>query len=170
MKNIVLTGFMGSGKSTVGRELAKRLGMRIVDTDELIEERMCMSINDIFSRHGEAGFRDIERQVVEQVSKLEGRVIITGGGVVLNKENIANLRRNGVIIYLHARPEVIYERVKHHRHRPLLNVDDPRKKIKELVEYRAPFYADNDISIDTSDKSPKEVAEKIIKALDDRLR
>ncbi len=170
MKNIVLTGFMGSGKSTVGRALSKRLGMGIVDTDELIEERMCMSINDVFSRHGEPGFRDIERRVVAEVSKLEGRVIITGGGVVLNKENMANLRRNGFIVYLHARPEVIYERVKHHRHRPLLNVDDPLKKIGELMEYRAPFYADNDISVDTSDKSAMEVVKEVIKALDARSK
>ncbi len=162
MKNIVLTGFMGSGKSAVGASLAENLGMKVVDTDGLIEERMCMSINDIFSSRGEAYFREVEKKAVAQVSELGGHVIITGGGVVLNEGNIANLRRNGVIVYLHADPEVVYERVKDETHRPLLQVEDPLGKIKELMEVRASFYANNDLAVDTSSLTVEEVASEVL--------
>jgi shikimate kinase len=169
MKNIVLTGFMGSGKSAVGRGIAKRLSMSVVDTDELIEERMCVSINDIFAKHGESYFRELERSVVKMVSELENRVIITGGGVVLNKDNMTDLRRNGVIIYLHVTPEVAYERIKDETHRPLLNVDDPLGKIKELMEYRKSFYADNDIEVDTTGLGVHEVVDEVVKRVEPML-
>jgi shikimate kinase len=163
MKNIVLTGFMGAGKTSVGKRLAERRGMGIVDTDDKIEEDSGMKISDIFSTFGEPYFRELEKKAVEEVSRLEGHVIVTGGGVVLNKENMRNLRKNGIIVYLHAEPEVIYERVKHETHRPLLQVEDPLKKIRELLEYRAPFYADNDITIDTSNMGIDEVVEEILR-------
>lgn len=165
MKNIVLTGFMGAGKSAVGKKLAERLGLQVIDTDDVIEEESGMKISDIFSEFGEDHFRKLERMAVERLSTFDNHIIITGGGVVLNKENIENLRKNGIIVYLHAAPEVLYERVKSETHRPLLQVDNPVKKIKELFEHRAQFYADNDIEVDTSNLTVDEVAEKIIKAV-----
>ncbi len=166
MKNIVLTGFMGAGKSSVGRRLAERLGMGIVDTDEIIEQETEMKISDIFAELGEEHFREVEAVVVEGVSELDGHVIITGGGVVLDKGNIENLRKNGVIIYLHAEPKTIYNRVKDETHRPLLQVENPMEKIKELLEQRAPHYADHDLMVDTSKLTVEEVAERIIQKIE----
>lgn len=163
MKNIVLTGFMGSGKTTVGSRVAKRFGMKVVDTDDLIEERTCMSINDIFGQRGEPYFRELEKKIVKEVSELEGYVILTGGGVVLNKENMNNLRRNGIIVYLHVSPEDAYQRLKGKSNRPLLKVEDPLNKIRELLEYRAPFYADNDVEIDTTGLTVDAVAREVMK-------
>ncbi|MDI6654264.1 MAG: shikimate kinase [Candidatus Hydrothermarchaeota archaeon] len=165
MKNIVLTGFMGAGKSSVGRRLAEKLGMGVVDTDDLIERSAGMKISEIFAKHGELHFRELEKKAVAEVSKLENHVIITGGGVVLKEENMKNLRKNGIIVYLHAMPEVLYERVKNEIHRPLLQVKEPIKKIKELLEFRAPFYADNDFMIDASELTVEEVVEEILKKL-----
>ncbi|MBI5253497.1 MAG: shikimate kinase [Euryarchaeota archaeon] len=165
MKNIVLTGFMGAGKSSVGRKLAERLGMSVVDTDELIERSAGMRIFEIFSRYGEQHFRELEKKAVAEASKLESYVIITGGGVVLREENVKNLRKNGIIIYLHAKPDVIYSRIKHETHRPLLQVKEPTKKIKELLEFRAPYYANNDFMVDTSDLTVEQVVEEIVKKI-----
>lgn len=165
MKNIVLTGFMGAGKSSVGRKLVERLGMSVIDTDDLIERSAGMRIFEIFAKHGEPHFRELEKKAVAEASKLENRVIITGGGVVLKEENMKNLRRNGIIIYLHAKPEVIYSRIKHEVHRPLLQVENPMKKIKELLEYRAPYYANNDFTVDTSELTVEQVVEEILKKL-----
>lgn len=156
---------MGAGKSTVGKKLARTLNMSIEDTDDLIESRAGMSITDIFVRHGEEHFRELEEKVVEEVSRLENHVIVTGGGVVLRESNVKNLKKNGVVIYLHAAPEVIYERIKDQTHRPLLHVDDPMAKIKELLEYRSPFYANNDFTVDTSNLSVEEVVEEILRVL-----
>lgn len=163
MKNIVLTGFMGAGKSSVGRSLAKRLGLEVIDTDDVVEKDSEMKISDIFARFGESVFRGLERKAVEKISMLENHVIITGGGVVLNKDNILDLRRRGVIVYLHASPEVIYKRVKDDADRPLLQVKEPLKKIRELLEYRAPFYRDNDLEIDTTGLTVEKVASEIVK-------
>jgi shikimate kinase len=162
MKNIVLTGFMGAGKSVVGRKLAERLEMNVVDTDAVIEEESGMNISEIFRRFGEAHFRELESEAVRKVSTLKDHVIITGGGVALNKDNIENLRKKGVIVHLHAEPEVIYKRVKDEIHRPLLQIEDPLKKIKELLEQRAPFYANSNIEVDTSKLSVDEVVEEIL--------
>ncbi len=160
-KNLVLTGFMGAGKSTVGRRLAEKLKLRYVDTDAEIERRAKMSIPEIFEKHGEAYFRELERRVVEEVSELEGCVIVTGGGVVLNRENILNLRKKGIIVYLHAEPEVVYERLRGDSSRPLLRVENPLKRIRELMRERAPRYAEHDCSVDTSGLSVEQVVEKV---------
>ncbi len=159
MKNIVLTGFMGAGKSSVGKRLGKRLKMSVIDTDDVIEKDSGMKISDIFAEHGEKYFRGIEKKAVKKVS----HVIITGGGVVLDKDNMKNLRKNSVIVYLHATPEAVYNRVKEETHRPLLHVKDPLKKIEELLLYRAPFYADNDIRIETSNLSIREVVDEVVR-------
>lgn len=165
MVNIVLTGFMGAGKSAVGRRLKELTGMEMVDTDDIIEEDAGMAISEIFEKFGEPHFRELEKKAVARASALENRIIVTGGGAVLKEENVKNLRKNGKIVYLHAPPEVLYERIKDETHRPLLQVDDPLKKIGELLEYRAPFYANNDFMIDTSNMSVEEVAGEVLRVL-----
>ncbi len=165
MVNIVLTGFMGAGKSAVGRRLKELTDRGLVDTDDMIEKGAGMIISEIFEKFGEPHFRELEKKAVEEASKLENHIIVTGGGVVLREENMENLRKNGKIIYLHAPAEVLYERIKEETHRPLLAVDDPLGKIKELLEYRAPFYANNDLEIDTSNMGVDEVAEKVVKII-----
>lgn len=162
-KNIVLTGFMGAGKSTVGRRLARALGRKLVDTDDMVEREAGMSISEIFAKYGEDYFRDLEEEAVAAAASLENHVIITGGGVVLREKNMQNLRKNGVIIYLHATPEVIYERIKHQTHRPLLRVEDPLSRIRELLDFRAPYYANHDFKIDTTGLTVEEVVAKVLK-------
>ncbi|MEE8403537.1 MAG: shikimate kinase [Candidatus Hydrothermarchaeaceae archaeon] len=165
MANIILTGFMGGGKTAVGKRLAEITGREVIDTDDLIEEDAGMSISEIFEKFGEPHFRELEKKAVARASALESHIIVTGGGVVLKKENVENLRKNGTIVYLHAPPEVLYERIKDETHRPLLQVDDPLGKIRGLLEHRTPFYADNDFTIGTSNMSVKEVAEEIVRTV-----
>lgn len=160
-KNIILTGFMGTGKTSVGTRLAEITGYRFVDIDSLIEAEQKMSINDIFSQKGESYFRDCESRLIRQVLEGQGQIISTGGGAVIREENRAAFKKAGLTICLTARPEVIYERVKHETHRPLLKVPDPMSKIRELLDARAGFYRDADIIIDTSDKSVEEVLNEI---------
>ncbi len=164
-KNIVLTGFMGTGKTAVGRELARMLGMGFVELDEEIERAEGMKIKDIFSRFGEPYFRDKETEMVKRFAAQEGVVISTGGGVVLRQENMDALREKGIIVCLWASPETILQRTSTSDDRPLLNVDDPLKKIKELLEYRRPFYEKADIMIDTEGKSPHEIAKEIVQKI-----
>lgn len=162
-KNIVLTGFMGTGKSSVGRRLARKLGLRFVDTDDLITDQAGISIREIFEGYGEDKFREVERQVVRRVSDEKGLVIATGGGVVLNRENMEDLRKNGIIICLTASPEKIMERTGGKDSRPLLNAEERENKVREMLEYRRPFYADADISIDTSAMDQQKVTAMILK-------
>jgi len=161
MKNIVLTGFMGTGKTSVGREIARRLGIRLVELDEEIEKSEGISIKEIFSRYGEAYFRDRETDIVKKFAMEDNVVISTGGGVVLRDENMTALRQKGVIICLNAEPRTILHRTGGSDERPLLNVDDPVKKITDLLEYRRPYYEKADITIDTDSLSPSEIAEEI---------
>ncbi len=162
MKNIVLTGFMGTGKTEVGRILSRKLGYVLVDADTEIEKEQGMTITDIFKQYGEPKFRDIEADVIRRLSEMENAVISTGGGAVLRQDNMDNLRKNGVVICLTASPETILKRTSNNNDRPLLQVEDPLKKIKELLEFRKPYYEKADIMIDTEGKSPIEVAEEII--------
>ncbi|TET29574.1 shikimate kinase [Candidatus Aerophobetes bacterium] len=163
--NIILTGFMGTGKSAVGRKLAKRLDMEYLDTDELIEEREGSKIYHIFEEKGECYFRKVESAMVREVSRLDRYVISTGGGVVLKDENIKALRRNGFIICLTANPEVILKRTEKTGDRPLLNEPDPGKRIKELLRMRQAYYEKVDFSVDTSDLGMEEVIRKIEEVL-----
>lgn len=160
--NIVLTGFMGTGKSIVSRKLAKRLGMSYLDTDELIKEKEGIKISAIFQEKGEKYFRQLETQVIKEVSSLDNHVISSGGGVVLREENVTALKKNGFIICLSANPEVILQRTVNNRDRPLLEVDDQKKRIKELLKIRKPFYDKADFNIDTSSLSSEEVVERIV--------
>ena len=165
MGNIVLTGFMGAGKTSVGKRLKELTGIEMVDTDDMIEEDASMPISEIFEKFGEPYFRELEKKAVAKASALENRIIVTGGGAVLKEENIKNLRKNGKIVYLHAPPEVLYKQAKDGTRRPLLQVDDMLKKIRELLEYRAPFYANNDFVIDTSNMSVDEVAKEVVRVV-----
>ena len=160
MKNIVLTGFMGTGKTTVGHLLAKKLGRRFIDTDEVIEEKENRRIVDIFAQDGEAYFRAAEKQAVEQAGALSSCVIATGGGVVLDKENMDKLRAGGVIVNLHAPLELILARTAGGG-RPLLN-EQSREQVAARMAQREPFYADYDFRVEVGGKSPMEIAEEII--------
>lgn len=165
MKNIVLTGFMGTGKSGIGRILSKKLSYTLIDSDAEIEKEQKMSITDIFRQHGEATFRDIESDVIKRLSEMANVVISTGGGVVLRESNIENLRKNGVIVCLTASAETILRRVEHSNDRPLLQVDNPLQKIKEMLSSREQYYRNADITISTEGKSPKEIASEILEKL-----
>lgn len=163
MRNIVLTGFMGTGKTEVGRLLSNRLQYKLVDVDSEIENEQKMTINEIFRRSGETAFRDIESAAIKRISGIDKAVISTGGGAVLRQENMNSLREKGVIICLMASPETILKRTGNSNDRPLLQVENPLQKIRELLGFRRPFYETADIIIDTDNKSPLEVAEEIIK-------
>lgn len=161
MKNIVLTGFMGTGKSTVGVLLAKKLGRKFVDSDAVIVEREKRSISDIFATDGEKYFRQVESDVIRELGELSGCVIATGGGVVLKAENIENLRKNGVVINLSASVDTIYERTSKNTGRPLINQKTPQQ-IEELLNSRAQAYANNDFCIVVDGQTPLSVSEEII--------
>ena len=166
MKNIVLTGFMGAGKNVIGKKLAQELGLKFVNTDDIIEKKEGITISEIFEKFGEKHFRKLEKKVVKKVAQGKDQVISTGGGVVLDQENISNLRKNGVIICLWASPEMIRERTEKEIHRPLLERVNREKRIKELLDSRKPFYEKSaDYIVDTSHLSVKEVVEKILKYL-----
>ncbi len=162
MKNIVLAGFMGTGKTEVGRLLAQRLGYVLVDVDEEIEKEQKMKISDIFQQYGEPAFRDMESATIRRLSGRDRAVISTGGGAVLRQENIDILRQRGIIFCLQASAATIYERTKNNQDRPLLRVEDPLNRINELLTSRQSCYEKADVMIDTEGKTPVEVAEEII--------
>ncbi|HDZ77315.1 MAG TPA: shikimate kinase [Candidatus Omnitrophica bacterium] len=163
MKNIYIVGFMGTGKSVVSRDLAVRLNRKAVELDELIENKEKRKINDIFTRDGESYFRRLESQALSEVSRSYGLVVSCGGGIVLNEANIKIMKETGIVICLSASPDVILKRTSHSNHRPLLNIDNPRLKIEELLNQRAPFYAKADHAIDSSCLDVKGVVDIIIK-------
>lgn len=152
-QNLILIGFMGSGKSTVGRELAKALEMNFVDTDHYIENKEKMNITEIFSLKGEKYFRKIESENIKEISKMNNTVISTGGGVVASDANIMLLKKNGFVIYLDCTVECIYKRVSRRNTRPLLNdVEDLYSRIVELLNERVDNYKkymDDKIYIDS---------------------
>lgn len=165
-KNIILTGFMGVGKTSVGTRLAKDLGYTFVDTDTLIESDQRMTISDIFSKLGEPHFRDVESRIIHEVMQGESQVVSTGGGAVIRDENRSVMKKTGLVVCLTARPETIYERIKQETHRPLLQTADPKAKIKELLDSREKFYVQADVIIDTSDKS----VDDVITAIKERVK
>ena len=160
-KNIILTGFMGVGKTSVGTRLARDLGFAFVDTDELIEADQKVTITEIFSTFGEPYFRDVETRVIGQVLAGENQVVSTGGGAVLRDQNRALFKSRGITICLTARPDVVYDRIRHETHRPLLQVPDPLGKVRDLLAAREPFYRQADLVIDTSELTVDEVINEI---------
>ena len=164
--NVVITGFMCSGKTSVGKKLAEKLNFDFLDTDDLVENKVGMRITEIFEKYGEPYFRELEAQIIKEVSEKNKLVISTGGGVVLREENVNNLRKNGVIINLVAKPETIYERLKKQPGiRPLLNKPNPLEEIKKLLEYRERYYKNCDFRIETDNLSVEEIVEKILNFL-----
>lgn len=162
MKNVVLIGFMGTGKTSTGRLLAGRLGRPFVDIDRKIELENGMSIADMFAKYGEEAFRQKEREVISRVSRYKKAIIATGGGVVTNRENMNKLRVNGVVISLVADLETILERTGRRNTRPLLNRPDRVEFVAKLLADRAELYQAADFCVDTSNLSPHQVVEKII--------
>ncbi len=161
-RNIILTGFMGTGKSEVGKQLAARLNRRFVDTDELIEQEEGMSIAQLFAEKGEGYFREREKQMVARVCQEEGVVIATGGGAIINEENSTRMKASGVVICLTATPEVIFQRVQTDETRPLLRGGEPQTRIRTLLSARAEAYAKADVTIDTSHMSVNEVVQAVL--------
>lgn len=163
--NVILMGFMGSGKSTVGRVLARDLGWDFVDTDRLIESEQEKSIPQIFEQSGEQGFRDMESELAERLGGMHRRVIATGGGFPLREKNLEAARRAGAVVLLMASPDQIWHRVASSKHRPLLQKDDPQGEIRRLLAERKPAYDAIAIKVRTDGKTPYTIAEEILKAI-----
>jgi shikimate kinase len=164
-RSIILAGFMGTGKTVVGRLLALRLGLPFVDMDQWIEERERESVAEIFRRRGEFYFRQREREAVRELTQGPPKVIATGGGTVAYVENRLRLKDYGVLLCLTASPEVILKRVEKGGERPLLGEGDPKKRIVELLKIREESYRDVNHTVDTSGLSTEEVVEEIVKLL-----
>lgn len=162
MRNIVLVGFMGTGKTTVGKLLAEKTGMPLMDMDSLIVERAGKPITEIFSADGEPHFRTLERTIAKELAAKDGLVISTGGGIVLNPDNVADFEKTGLVVCLLASAETVLDRVRHDTTRPLL-AGDKEAKIVELLESRKPLYEAITHKIDTNEHlSPDPIAQEII--------
>jgi shikimate kinase len=162
IQNLALVGFMGTGKSTVGKMLAEHLHYTYIDTDDLLEHRAGKSISAIFESEGEEKFRALEHQLVLELSNCERSVISTGGGLAAHRNNLELLKSFAVVICLWASPETILERVRHQHHRPLLKDPDPLARIKFLLAQREPFYKQSDILISTENRHSREVVQHVI--------
>ena len=135
-----LVGLPGSGKTTVGRQLARRLSVPFADSDHVIEQRLGCSIRNYFEREGEASFRDVEQDVIDELSRNGPQVLSTGGGAVLRLVNRQNLRSRTSVVYLNSTPEELYRRLRHDTNRPLLQVADPLARLRDLYAERDPLY------------------------------
>ena len=164
--NIALVGMMGSGKSSVGRRLAGRLGLPFVDADDAIEHAAGMTIPEIFERYGEAGFRDGERRVITRLMEEGQQVIATGGGAFMNDETRALILEKGIAIWLDADIDILVERVARRDHRPLLKGKDPRKVLLELAEIRNPVYAQAPLHIRSGDGPHEQTVDRIMEVLE----
>jgi len=160
--NIALIGFMGTGKTSVGRLVAEQLDFEFLDTDEMIQSATGKTITEIFSRDGEVAFRALEEKVVEEISQRKNLVISTGGGLPVNPKNLTSLKSNSLVVCLWASPEKIWERVKNQTHRPLLQDANPQEKIRDLLTVREPFYKQADVLLNTELRSMREVAQQVV--------
>jgi len=165
VKNIYLVGFMGTGKTTVGKILAARLKRQFIEMDEVIENKEACPITEIFATKGEPYFRKLESNLLKEISTQANLVVSFGGGLICNKENLKLLKKTGTVFNLAAAAKTIYERTKKYNHRPLLNVGNPALKIDELIQKRNQYYSKAHHTIDTTGISPDEVADKIINEL-----
>jgi shikimate kinase len=162
IQNLTIIGFMGTGKSSVGRLVAEILHFSFLDTDELIESRTGKSITDIFAQQGEAQFRELERLVVQELGARKKTVIATGGGLPVFNNNLARLKKHSLVVCLWSSPERIWEHVRTQSHRPLLDEPDPLAKIRQLLTARAPFYRQADVLVNTELRSAREIAQQVI--------
>ena len=140
MSNVVLIGLPGSGKSSVGRQLARRVQLPFVDSDQVIEQRLGCSIREYFDREGEDAFRDVEQAVIDDLSLNHAGVLSTGGGTVLRLANREHLHQRGKVVYLRSSPEEVFRRLRHDVSRPLLQVSDPLQRLRDLYAVRDPLY------------------------------
>ena len=167
--NISLVGLPGGGKSTVGRQLARRIGARFIDSDAVLEDRIGMPIRSFFEQYGESAFRDQEEVVIDELTRSdhEPRIIATGGGAVLRQANRAHLHDRTTVIYLRSSPEELYRRLRHDTQRPLLQVDDPLAKLRELYDQRHPLYEEvAHYSVDTGRPSVATLVNMIMMQLE----
>ncbi|MGB7767319.1 MAG: shikimate kinase [Verrucomicrobiia bacterium] len=160
--NLALIGFMGTGKSSVGRLAAEQLHFDYLDTDEMIQTRTGRTIIDIFRTEGEAAFRKLEQQLVGELAARKRTVISTGGGLPTIAANLASLKTYALVVCLWASPDKIWERVRNQTHRPLLHDPDPKLKIRELLAVREPVYRQADVLINTDLRSVREVAQQVV--------
>lgn len=171
MAQIYLIGFMGTGKSSVARALATRMELPCRDMDEEIIRKTGMSVSDYFEEKGEEAFRDVEHEVLEELSRKEDAVISCGGGAVLRMDNLECMHREGTTFLLTATPETVLQRVKHDNRRPLLKGKKNVEAIAALMEERVPFYEKAaDYHVQTDEKTPAEIAEKIQSILENKSR
>lgn len=164
MKNLVLVGFMGSGKTAAGKLAARQLGLKFVDMDDLIEERLGRTISEIFEQGGEPFFRQHERAVVVEIAGQQGQCIATGGGVVLDPENLPDFHRTGIVICCWVDARMAYERTKHTKHRPLLEADPDRlARIERLLQQRERLYRAIPLQVDTTALTVEEQADELVR-------
>ena len=162
--NIYLIGLMGAGKTTIGRQLARALDMPFYDSDKAIEDKTGVDIPTIFEFEGEEGFRNREQKMIEQLSGLNGVVLATGGGVILREQNRELLKTNGFVVYLQCPVDRILQRTRRDKQRPLLQTENPRERIKLLLEQRETLYLScSDYKVDTGKMQSKEAVKRIIK-------
>jgi shikimate kinase len=160
--NLALIGFMGTGKTSVGRHVAELLDFEYLDTDEMIQSATGRTIAEIFKTDGEPAFRSLEARTVAELASRAKTVIATGGGLPTNPANLASLKMHALVVCLWASPEKIWERVKNQAHRPLLHDENPQAKIRELLAAREPFYKQADVLLNTELRSVREVAQQIV--------
>jgi shikimate kinase len=169
-KSIVLIGMMGAGKSSVGRCLQRRTGRVCFDTDELVVAKAGMSIVEIFSQQGESRFRDLESEVLRELSPNESAVIVTGGGIVLREHNVTRLKELGLVVWLEADEAVLFERASRRGNRPLLQTADPRATVSELLRARTPFYEKAaDFRVETTRLTHDDVCDIILAEIEARM-
>jgi shikimate kinase len=161
--NIFLVGPMGAGKTSVGRQLAKAMGCEFLDSDREIESRTGVNIPTIFDIEGEAGFRRREQQMLDELTQREGIVLATGGGAILARENREWLQQRGTVVYLSASVDQLYKRTRRDRNRPLLQTENPRQRIAELLDVRDPLYRETaDITLDTDGHNVRWAVDQIL--------
>jgi shikimate kinase len=162
MRAIYLTGFMGSGKTTIGRALSEKLGIPVIDTDEMIEKKAGKTIPAIFADEGEERFRKYEQEILKQLPTNDV-IITTGGGMVISKENRSWMKKHGNVIFLSCSLDIIFQRLQSDTNRPLFSQN--KEKMKELYEKRLPYYLEAAFTIDTSQKSVEEIVEDIVRMI-----
>lgn len=161
-KNISIIGFMGTGKSAIGRNVARELNFKFIDTDRYIERKLGMTISDYFAKHGEVEFRKIEHLYLKEILKKDSQVISTGGGIILLKENRELLKEQSFVVSLKAMAKTIYYRIKRNNKRPLLRTQKPLKTINQLLNQRRGLYDFGDIILYTDNSSIIELAKKVV--------
>jgi shikimate kinase len=160
---------MGSGKSTIGRQLAALLGLSFQDSDHEIQRRTGVDIPTVFAFEGEAGFRAREKAVIDTLTAMDGVVVATGGGAILDPDNRRGLSSRGVVVYLHCSPEQQYRRTSHDRNRPLLQTEDPLQRLRDLMAVRDPLYREAaDLVVSTEKRSAAAVTKEIVRLLRER--